>query len=521
MSRFNEIGFVLAAAIAMAATASHAQVAMYGQYGESNGIIVNIPQNPLVRNCIPPVQPNVYPPHATIMGAVILPSFIDVRGSGTNDARCHGRNTEFANSKRLKASVFNKPQRGVYGFVAGVNGGLNVGDPFTVPPFAFQQQLGKQVGIVLNSAVRQLDTTFIAAMPGTNRISGMQPKIKGVQFPDGPYTVRPKAAQIPVPALTRRFSQMNWNNPGNGQNNGANPTTMLNTPFQKRGAANTTYNSDLDTKVNLAAEKIRMRYIAGPREFGGTMALLLDGAGILWQAGPGLDFRPGITALMRKNAATQPVGDQVPGFRVRNAAGWNIIQEGFQASGKQRAFFTAFNAANLLTPMGAKRISDPCTFDDPPTPAGCNQINGWTTWMVGAATQAQFGAGGKNVLLGTRGTLRVIPKATSRKHAFPLTTGTVSLVRVADRTAFAGGVQTQTMTGMGYDTTMLAPNGQPQRNVGLVAGSFSVRSDFLGTVINSQMLGVDLRFAPEPAASAALVSGLGLLAALAYRRRNV
>ena len=516
MSRFNGIGFVLAAAVAMAATASHAQVAMYGQYGESNGIIVNIPQNPLVRNCVPPVQPNVYPPHATIGGIPpLLPSNIEVRVTGNNDARCHSRNTEFAASGRKKASVFNKPQRGVYGFVAGVNGGLNVGDPFTVPPFAFQQQLGKQVGIVLNSAVRQLDTTFIAAMPGTNRASGMQPKIKGVQFPDGPYTIRPKAAQIPVPALTRRFSQGNWNNPGNGQNNAANPTTMLNTPFEKRLAANTTH-----FNTGLAAEKIRMRYIAGPREFGGTMALLLDGAGILWQAGSGLDFRPGITAQMRKNAATQPVGDQVPGFRVRNAAGWNIIHDGFQASGKQRAFFTGFNAANANTPMGALRISVPCTFDDPPTPAGCNQINGWTTWMVGPATQLQFGAGGKNVLLGTRGTLRVIPKATSRKHAFPLTTGTVSLVRVANRTAFAGGVQTQTLTGMGYDTTMLAPNGQPQRNVGLVAGSYSVRTDSIsGTVINSQMLGVDLRFAPEPAASAALVSGLGLLAVLAYRRR--
>ena len=516
MSRFNEIGFVLAAAVAMAATASHAQVAMYGQYGESNGIIVNIPQNPLVRNCVPPAQPNVYPPHATIGGVNILPSFIDLRAAnGVNDARCHGRNTEFANSKRLKPSVFNKPQRGVYGFVAGVNGGLNVGDPFTVPPFAFQQQLGKQVGIVLNSAVRQLDTTFIAAMPGTNRLSGMQPKIGGVQFPNGPYTVRPKAAQIPAPALTRRFSQMNWNAVGNGQNNGANPTAMLTTHYEQRTAAQQTHNNT----VPGGAEKIRVRYLPGPREFGGTMALLLDGAGILWQAGPGLDFRPGITALMRKNAATQPVGDQVPGFRVRNAGGWNIVQEGFQASGKQRAFFTAFNAANLLTPMGQKHISDPCTFDDPPTPAGCNQINGWTTWMVGAATNAQFGVGGKNVLLGTRGTLRVIPKATSRKHAFPLTTGTVSIVRVANRTAFAGGVQTQTLTGMGYDTTMLAPNGQPQRNVGLVAGSYSVRSDFLGTVINSQMLGVDLRFAPEPAASAALASGLGLLAVLGFRRR--
>lgn len=529
------VGFVLAAAVAISGAASQAApVAMYGTYGETNGIIVNIPQNPPVLPCAPPKLTKPIPDHVAITG-MVFPSNVDQRpNSLVNDARCHARVTVRPTAMgggRLTPEVFNKPARGVMGAQILPDGqaGLNVGDPFTIPPFAFRQALGRQVGVVLNSAVRQLDTTFAAAMPATNRISAKQgiPTSMGnakyftsmwdANAPVGPVTFRPPAARAPIPALTRMFSQMNWAktvNQGGGQNNGANATTMTyNTPFSARPAANTTH-----LNTGLANEKIKVRYVAGPRQFGGTMALLLDGGGMLWQAGPSISFRASFTNLMRPGAATQPVGDNIVGFRVRNADGWNVVHTGLQRPGKRKAFFGNFNAANLVTAMGAPRIAQPCvTQGPPPSPDGCNQVNGWNTFMVGTATQMQFGA----KLLGLGGTVANQPTATSDKHAFPLTTGTVSIVRAALRTAFQGGLQTGTVTGMGYDTVGVSAMGGPQRNVGLVAGSYSVRTDIVsGTLINSQLLGVDLKFTPEPASSAALASGLGLLAALAFRRRS-
>jgi len=486
MSKFLRAAFV-AATVAMGATAGQAQtVAMYGEYHESNGIIVNIPQNPPVLNCAPPKLTVLPPSHLTVGGGQSF-QHLDLRPTGPNDARCHDRE-QHINFNTTAAGVFNKPRVGNKGARNIVNpaGGLAVGDPFTIPPFAFQQQLGQQVGIVLNNVTRQLDTSFIAAMPGINRNG---PNVG--PLPAGSYTIKTAAQLAPIPALTRKFSQMNWQNPGNGQNNG------LAVGFAARANANTTH-------VNTQAggnEKVRVRYVAGPRQFGGTMALLLDGRGRLNLAGPQLTGM--VPASFKPAVATQPVGDNDPGYRRRNAAGWDVTAPGFQLAGRFKGF-----QGNANTPMGAPRVAPLCTQTADPLnllPVGCNEINGFDTYMSGVAP------------LPAGGTFNLLPKATSVKHMFALTTGTVSIVRVALRQP--GNVHfSDTITGMGYDTVGVSAMGGVQRNVGLVAGSYSVRTS-LDIQINTQLLGLNLKFTPEPGATAALASGLSMLGLLAYRRR--
>ena len=103
---------------------------------------------------------------------------------------------------------------------------------------------------------------------------------------------------------------------------------------------------------------------------------------------------------------------------------------------------------------------------------------------------------------------------------FAWTTGTVSIVRTAVRN---GITQTDTVTGRGFDTTGVTPTFgvEAQRNVGMVAGSYTTRTDGIPqTQINTQMAGINLKFTPEPGATVALISGLGMLGALAARRRS-
>jgi hypothetical protein len=484
MSKFLRAAFVVAT-VAMGAAASQAQtVAMYGEYHESNGIIVNIPQNPPTVGCVPPPLLAAPPSHLTVMGAQSF-QHLDLRPTGVNDPRCHDRE-QHINFNAANPGVFNKPRVGNKG-ARNINnpaGGLAVGDPFTIPPFAFQQQLGPQIGIVLQNITRQLDTTFIAAMPGIDR-NGPNPG----PLPAGSYTIKNLTQLAPIPALTRMFSQMNWQNPGNGQNNG------LAVGLAARANANTTINASAAG----GNEKVRIRYVAGPRQFGGTMALLLDGRGRLYLAGPQLTGA--VPAIFKPAAATQPVGDNDPGYRRRNAACWDVTAPGFQLPGRFKGF-----QGNVNTPMGAPIIAPLCTQTSDPLnllPVGCNEINGFDTYMGGVAP------------LPAGGTFALLPKATSIKHMFALTTGTVSIVRVALR----NGVHfSDTVTAMGHDTVGVSVMGGVQRNVGLVAGSYTIRNS-TDTQLNTQMLGLNLKFAPEPGATAALASGLGMLGLLAYRRR--
>jgi hypothetical protein len=337
--------------------------------------------------------------------------------------------------------------KGVIPTIGGAYGGLAVGDPFLIPTQFMSQMKGLQVGIILNAAVVQIDTSFTAAMPGAAR------------------TKNP-------PALTRRFSVMNWSAPGNGQNNGHTGTAKA-----SRLMADTVVIKDI------GLETLAMTYTAGPNQFGGTMTALLDGQGRYYVVG-GLFSSQTIADL---RVATLPIGNPTPGFEIKNGAGWDYTVTGNQLPGRvKRSLTGAFGRACEATP--------------PPTPAGCNEINNFDT--LGVTTQSMFGA------------------AHTSRHMFAWTTGTVSIMRTALRGA---NLFRDTQTGMGYDTIGTSRFGGPQRNVGLVAGSYAVRTrvDTGETNIDIQMIGANLRFAPEPDTTVGLLSGLALLSLLSPRRRRL
>jgi len=218
-------------------------------------------------------------------------------------------------------------------------------------------------------------------------------------------------------------------------------------------------------------------YKEGPNKFGGTMASLLNGTATLFLKTAAFSSLFGQPVL-----GTQPVG--VPGGSLmsRNGAGWNYPVSGGQGPGK------------IFGPAGSNIV--PCGTGIPAAPPGCNV----PTFATNAIT---LDVG------------NFLPAANSTKYFFPWTTGTVTAVVHAVRGV--KGTFTETLTGMGYDTTTATPG---VRNVGLVAGSYTTRTAAGATELGSQMIGVNLRFTPEPGATAALFAGIGLIGLVAARRRS-
>ncbi len=376
-------------------------------------------------------------------------------------------------------TIQEKPFVGVVGFdtIPTVGGGgtlangLNVGDPFKIPTQFMSQMRGVQVAIVLNAAVVQLDTDFTLAMPA----AGRNPQGNKKAVPGSPETPNGLAVTPVVAApLTRQFSAGNWSAVGNGQNNG-----LIGAAAASRLMANSVVTTDI------GQETMTLTYRAGPNQFGGTMGSLVDGIGRLYIVGAFLgegDF-PEIAPF----AATNPLGGdpatEPNGLRERNGVGWDYTITGNQRPGRIKAL---------------QDIGPVCAVTPPPSPVGCNEVNDFDT---NGFTIAFFGA------------------ATSTKHVFAWTTGTVTVHVTAVRPP---NVFINTLTGMGYDTIGLTAMGvNLQRNVGLVAGSYTVRTsiDTPETNINIEMIGINLRFAPEPQPTLALLCGLVLLGVLGARRR--
>ncbi len=421
MSKFLRAVMVITT-IALGASVSHAQVvAMAGQYSEANGIIVDIPQNPPKVAC-----------------------------TQAGDARCIERSQAFfggAPNVLLSYPIHGNVGAGI---VSAADATPNVGDAFTIPGLFFQQNLGLQVGQVIGNVVRQLNTTLIAAMPGTNRIV------------NPPATTRQFAARVFSPA----------NVAAHGQNNGL---TTLDPNYAYRQAVVTSHTASIGQEVML------MNYGGGG--FTGTMATLLDGTGLLYLGGPALGgaFPPSLLPVV----GTNPIGGPTPGLVDRNGMGWDYTIMGMQDPGIIKAFPSAPSVPG----------PDCLTGVFPPSPVGCNLV------LVPTFTTMGF-------------QVAVLGSAMSTKHVFPWTTGTVSVMLNATRGTV---VRTETLSAMGYDTVTLGG----ERNVGLVAGSFTFRTDGVPqTQINTQMVGASLKFTPEPGATVALISGLGLLGAFAARRRS-
>ncbi len=439
MSRFLQAAIVVTS-IALGASLAQAQgstVAMAGQYSEANGIIVNIPQNP----------PNVPCTQA-------------------GNARCVGRNSWRPTTTVTGPGpiILNGPQVGNRAARNIPNGSLSVGGAFTIPPLAFTQMLGVQAGQVLESVVRQLDTTFTAAAPGPDP----RRKNNGLTRDQVGYVAPPQTNAF---AVRTGFSPANLT--AFGQNNGLATTDT-----------GYVYRQGLTTNVvdTFGTAMVDLEYRNGG--FNGTMGVLLNGTGRLLLAGA---FEPLFPPTFHPIVATNPVGADLTFFRTRNAVGWGYTVTGTQAQGRFKGF-----------PSAPSIVGVPCAATPPPTPVGCNFIQ-----TPGGATFNDVGI-----------TLALFGGATSQKFMFPFTTGTVSIVQSGVE---QGATIINTLTGMGYDTVTTGG----QRNLGLVAGSYVKRLDSQpAQFINIQMVGASLKFTPEPGATVALISGLGLLGALAARRRR-
>ena len=165
MSRFLRAALAVAYLVTAASVSQAQQVTMSGEYGERASVSVPIPLNPPKVKCgIPPVPP------ATEDTAP------------TDNARCPQVSKNPTQAPPFGPGVigFDQPEKGVPVPGAGViiiNGGLNVGDSFTVPTLAFVQLASHKFSpLVNNPSLIQLDTSLTAALPAAQLSRPAEPR---------------------------------------------------------------------------------------------------------------------------------------------------------------------------------------------------------------------------------------------------------------------------------------------------------------------------------------------------------
>ena len=269
-----------------------------------------------------------------------------------------------------------------------------------------------------------------------------------------------------------------------GQNNGLATTDSS---YRYRQAIETT----LSDTFNEGLARVTVSYRGGGG-FSGTAGLLLDGSGELFIGGPNIDALG--TPAEAPIVGRVPIGDHVSGNPLLwNGAGWDYVVTTVQSPGTLKTF-----GLDPHDPIPGGLCSSTTA---PALPPGCNVVVGFDT------------NGGPGPFS--------LPGATAEKHLFPWTTGTVTITVLSVR-QFGGGafLESRTFIGRGHDVTSSFATG-PRRNVGLVAGSYSLRTDGMGgEQINAQLAGMNLVFTPEPSSALALLFGIGALGGLAARRRG-
>jgi hypothetical protein len=173
------------------------------------------------------------------------------------------------------------------------------------------------------------------------------------------------------------------------------------------------------------------------------------------------------------------------------------------ATGKRaRPFGVGWNIPfSARQPAGDIRISGsfgpPCTGNVPLSPASCELV-------LNSGIPLPTANGG----------IGLLPPAASTLIAFAWTTGTVVVQETGS--IGGGGLGTNTLSVRGKDTTTVGGN----RNISLVAGGVARRVDGSSLSWTVNMGSLDMTLVPEPASSAALIAGMGLLAFVARRSRR-
>ncbi len=322
---------------------------------------------------------------------------------------------------------------------------IALGQSFRVPPGIFTRAQSSQAPVPANVAVQQLDTTFIFNGPATLRT---------------PSSLQAGRQAAGDPTSTRRMQTDSWSKPGMG--------TRAAAAFN-----HTVTSSSIVTR--------RVTYTPKANNFGGTMAMLLDGGGLVYIV---FDL---VTGLPGNEIGLSPVGDAIPGgITVHMGRGYNTTQMRIADPG------VIFPTYNVPVPCQPNVI--------PPTPDNCDLVTGIINNVSGFTPMQPIGQ---------------LPGATTTNTGFPWTTGHVSAYVKGEQ----GGVAlTTTLTAVGNDSVQTGAGGGVVRTIQLVSGGVALRQSVdLGRTAHLETLTIQV---PEPGSTLMLAGTLGLLGGLYSVRRR-